>query len=71
MLVCEKFINQLDGKTLKKIYSDSKFYVREIKTQVEYVEAVIPYSRSVDEFEETDRVIEEEEQPTEEKKEVE
>ena len=61
MLVCETFINELDGKTLKKIYSDSNFYVREIATGVEYEEAIIPYSRSQDEFEETDHKIETEE----------
>ena len=57
MLVCEIFINELDGKTLKKIYSDSNFYVREIATGVEYEEAIIPYSRSQDEFEETEHKI--------------
>lgn len=62
MLICETFINELDGKTLKKIYSDSNFYVREIATGVEYEEAIIPYSRSQDEFEETDHKIEIKEQ---------
>lgn len=57
MLVCETFINELDGKTLKKIYSDSNFYVREIATGVEYEEAIIPYSRNKSEFEETDHKI--------------
>ena len=58
MLICETFINELDGKTLKKIYSDNNFYVKEIATGVEYEEAIIPYSRSQDEFEETSHKIE-------------
>lgn len=62
MLICEEFINKLDGKTLKRIYSDSNFYVKEIKTQVEYSEAVIPMSRSVEEFVETEHEIEKEEE---------
>ena len=61
MLICETFINELDGKTLKKIYSDSNFYVKEIATGVEYESAVIPLERSVDEFIETDKLIEKEE----------
>lgn len=60
MLKCETFINELDKKTLKKIYSDSGFYVREIKTGVEYEEAVISIERSIDEFIETDKLIEKE-----------
>ena len=58
MLICETFINELDGKTLKKIYSDSNFYIKEIATGVEYEEAIIPLERSVDEFIETDKLIE-------------
>ena len=61
MLKCETFINELDGKTLKKIYSDSNFYVKEIATGVEYESAIIPLERSVDEFIETDKLIEKEE----------
>ena len=61
MLICETFINELDGKTLKKIYSDSNFYVKEIATGVEYESAIIPLERSVDEFIETDKLIEKEE----------
>ena len=61
MLICETFINKLDGKTLKKIYSDSNFYIKEIATGVEYEEAIIPLERSVDEFIETDKLIEKEE----------
>lgn len=60
MLICETFINELDGKTLKKIYSDSNFYVKEIATGVEYEEAIIPMERSIDEFIETDKLIEKE-----------
>ncbi len=60
MLICETFINELDGKTLKKIYSDSNFYVKEIATGVEYEEAIISIERSVDEFIETDKLIEKE-----------
>lgn len=60
MLKCETFVNLLDGKTLKKIYSDSNFYVREIATGVEYESAIIPMERSVDEFIETNKLIEKE-----------
>lgn len=58
MIKCETFVNGLDGKTLKKIRSDGGFYVVEKETKTEYKEAIIPYSRSKDEFEETDRLIE-------------
>lgn len=58
MLKCENFVNDLDGKTLKRIYSDGGFYVKEKATQAKYAEAIIPYSRSKDEFEETDISIE-------------
>ena len=61
MLICETFINELDGKTLKKIYSDSNFYIKEIKTSVNYESAIIPLERSIDEFIETDKLIEKEE----------
>ena len=61
MLICETFINELDGKTLKKIYSDSNFYIKEIKTGVNYESAIISLERSVDEFIETDKLIEKEE----------
>lgn len=60
MLICETFVNLLDGKTLKKIYSDSNFYVKEIATGVEYESAIIPLTRSIDEFIETDKLIEKE-----------
>ena len=60
MLVCETFINELDGKTLKKIYSDSNFYIKEIKTGANYESAIIPLTRSIDEFIETDKLIEKE-----------
>ena len=60
MLICETFINELDGKTLKKIYSDSNFYIKEIKTGVNYESAIISLERSVDEFIETDKLIEKE-----------
>lgn len=56
MLICETFINKLDGKTLKKIYSDSNFYVKEIKTGFKYKSAIIPMERSIDEFIETEEV---------------
>ena len=59
MLKVDTFVNELDGRTLKKVYSDGGFFVLEKATQVEYKEAVIPYSRSKDEFEETDHPIEE------------
>lgn len=59
MLLCEEFINQLDGKTLKRIYSDSNFYIKEIRTNIEYTEAVIPYSRDIEEFVETTKKTEE------------
>ena len=58
MLKCETFVNLLDNKTLKKIYSDSNFYVKEIKTGVNYESAIIPMERSIDEFIETDKLIE-------------
>ena len=58
MLKCENFVNALDGKTLKRILSDGGFYVMEKATQAKYSEAIIPYSRSKDEFEETDIPIE-------------
>ena len=61
MLICETFINELDGKTLKKIYSDSNFYIKEIATGVNYESAIIPMERNVDEFIETDKLIEKEE----------
>ena len=61
MLICETFVNSLDNKTLKKIYSDSNFYIKEIATGVEYGSAIIPMERSIDEFIETDKLIEKEE----------
>ena len=60
MLKCENFVNLLDGKTLKKVYSDNNYYIKEIATGVEYESAVIPLERSVDEFIETDKLIEKE-----------
>ena len=59
MLLCEEFINQLDGKTLKRIYSDINFYIKEIKTNIEYTEAVVPYNKDMSEFAETTKKIEE------------
>ena len=61
MLICETYINELDGKTLKKIYSDINCYVKEIKTGANYESAIIPLERSIDEFIETDKLIEKEE----------
>lgn len=61
MLKCETFVNLLDKKTLKKIYSDKGYYIKEIATDVEYEEAIISIERSIDEFIETDKLIEKEE----------
>lgn len=61
MIIVETFINKLDNEELQKIYSDSNFYIKEIATGVEYEEAVISIERSVDEFIETDKLIEKEE----------
>lgn len=60
MIKVETFINKLDNEELQKIYSDSNFYIKEIATQVEYEEAIISIERSVDEFIETDKLIEKE-----------
>ena len=61
MIKVETFINKLDNEELQKIYSDRNFYIKEIATGVEYEEAVISIERSVDEFIETDKLIEKEE----------
>ena len=61
MIIVETFINKLDNEELQKIYSDSNFYIKEIKTGVNYESAIIPLERSVDEFIETDKLIEKEE----------
>ena len=61
MIIVETFINKLDNEELQKIYSDSNFYVKEIATGVNYESAIIPLERSVDEFIETDKLIEKEE----------
>lgn len=61
MIKVETFINTLDNEELQKIYSDSNFYIKEIATGVEYEEAIISIERSVDEFIETDKLIEKEE----------
>ena len=61
MIKVETFINKLDNEELQKIYSDSNFYIKEIKTGVNYESAIIPLERSVDEFIETDKLIEKEE----------
>ena len=61
MIKVETFINKLDNEELQKIYSDSNFYIKEIATGVEYEEAIISIERSVDEFIETDKLIEKEE----------
>ena len=61
MLKLETFINNLDGKTLIKITSDSNYYVKELATGNLYAEAIIPLSRSASEFKETDKEIEKEE----------
>lgn len=66
MLKVETFVNKLDGKTLKRIYSDVNHYVLETATQAKYTEAIIPLSRSESEFEETDEEIVDEEAPLEE-----
>ena len=61
MIKVETFINKLDNEELQKIYSDSNFYIKEIATGVNYESAIIPLERSVDEFIETDKLIEKEE----------
>lgn len=58
MIKVETFINILDKQEYQKIYSDSNFYIKEIATGVEYEEAIIPLERSVEEFIETDKLIE-------------
>lgn len=60
MIKVETFINELDGKTLKRLYSDLGVYIKEIATGAEYEEAIIPYARTKDEFIETDKPIVEE-----------
>ena len=60
MIIVETFINKLDNEELQKIYSDRNFYIKEIATGVEYESAIIPLERSVDEFIETDKLIEKE-----------
>ena len=60
MIIVETFINKLDNEELQKIYSDSNFYIKEIKTGVNYESAIISLERSVDEFIGTDRLIEKE-----------
>ena len=61
MIIVETFINKLDNEELQKIYSDSNFYIKEIATGVNYESAIISLERSVDEFIETDKLIEKEE----------
>lgn len=61
MIVEELFINELDGKELKRLYSDSGFYLKERATKYKYAEAIIPCSRSKKEFVETSEKIEEQE----------
>ena len=61
MIKVETFINTLDKQEYQKIYSDSNFYVKEIATGVNYESAIIPLERNVDEFIETDKLIEKEE----------
>lgn len=58
MIKVETFINKLDNEELQKIYSNSNFYIKEIATGAEYEEAIISIERSVDEFIETDKLIE-------------
>ena len=48
MIIVETFINTLDYEELQKIYSDSNFYIKEIKTGVNYESAIISLERSVD-----------------------
>lgn len=57
MLKVVQFVNPLDGAVLQRITSDQGFTVREKSTMVEYGEAVIPLSRSSDEFEETSNKV--------------
>ena len=61
MIIVETFINKLNNEELQKIYSDSNFYIKEIATGVNYESAIISLERSVDEFIETDKLIEKEE----------
>lgn len=60
MIKVETFINPLDNEELQKLYSDKGYYIKEIATQVEYKEAIISIERSVDEFIETNKLIEKE-----------
>lgn len=58
MLKEELFINELDGRQLKRIFhvyeegEDSIVLIREIATGIEYEEVVVLPSVSIDEFEE-------------------
>ena len=58
MIKVEEFINALDNQRLQRLYSDKNCYLKEIASGNLYAEAIIPMSRSVDEFVETDQEVE-------------
>lgn len=60
MIKVEEFINALDNQRLQRLYSDKNCYLEEVASGNLYAEAIIPMSRSVDEFKETDKEIQDE-----------
>lgn len=60
MLKREFYKTRKDGVNLYKSYSDENFYIKQVETGIEYIEAIdienAPYT-----YEETNRKIEEEE----------
>ena len=60
MIKVEEFINALDNQRLQRLYSDKNCYLKELASGNLYAEAIIPMSRSVDEFVETSEEIKEE-----------
>lgn len=59
MIVVEKIVNELDGKELKRTYSDKDVYIKKVGTDEIYMEA-IDLLNSTFEYEETDVEIERE-----------
>ena len=58
MIKIEEFINALDNQRLQRLYSDKNYYLKEVASGNLYAEAIIPMSRSIEEFVETDQEVE-------------
>ena len=58
MIKVEEFINALDNQRLQRLYSDKNYYLKEVASGNLYAEAIIPMSRNVEEFVETDQEVE-------------